>query len=117
MESNRIVSINRQNNEDFDSTKSEKNIPADSLAIAGTTNVRPPPPTCKIRNLSVKDPAACRRSIARLMRLRLRGEIGSDLYKELLYGMQVLSTQMRIDVKDDMEEIKEALLERKKRNS
>lgn len=68
-----------------------------------------PPPLCKIRNLSLKNTKACRKSIARLMKARLRGEIDIDLYKNLLYGMQVMSGLIKIDIEEELEEIKARL--------
>ena len=112
----------KSNVEAFDSTKSVKNIPADSLQQPDNSTGENlfknevPPPSPKLRNLSLKTTKACRKSIARLMRLRLRGEIEPDLFKQLLYGMQVMSSFIKVDIEEDLIEIKEVASELKNAN-
>lgn len=40
--------------------------------------------------LTLDTPHAARRTLARLSRMRFRGEIGSDVYRDLVYGLSTM---------------------------
>ncbi|KKK76689.1 hypothetical protein LCGC14_2861120 [marine sediment metagenome] len=76
-----------------------------------TGKVIPHPPVMK--NLSMKDSNSCRRAISRMTKLLLRGEIEPELYRSILYGIQVQVSLIKVDIDRDILEIKEYIHEQK----
>lgn len=48
------------------------------------------PKTPGALRLTLDTPHAARRTLARLSRMRFRGEIGSDVYRDLVYGLSTM---------------------------
>ena len=59
--------------------------------------------------LRLNRPASARKSLARLMRMRLRGEIPSPLFRDLIYAFSTLSAIWKFEVEASVEARLDAL--------
>lgn len=67
----------------------------------------------KLPRLDTKDPRATRRTIARLIRKRAKGEIDEQLYKAILHGLQHYLAwfcfERDLDIEDRIERLEKAV--------
>ena len=59
--------------------------------------------------LPMKDHAAARRSLARVIRMRFAGEIDTKRYRDLVYGLSTLLSYFRLDIDCEYERRLEAI--------